>query len=377
MIRVLHILNELRPSGAEVMLRTAQRHWLSANIHGEILTTGPTPGNFAAALTEAGFPLYHLPFRRTPHFLAACFQFLRQNNFDLVHIHTERAHVAYAAFARLLALPVVRTVHAVFPFTGVLRLRRRLGRGFLRRLGVAQVSISPTVQAHELSHFTNPTALIENWIDTAQFLPPTDVQRAAARRTLDLPDNAFVLAAVGNCDPIKNHHSLLRALALVNNPRLLLLHAGCEDAARSEQLLARQLGLADRIRFLGPRNDIPAILHAADFFTLPSLCEGFGNAAAEAMAAGLPVILTDALPHFRNFGAGILWTHPDPSSLARAIVQATQMSPARRRELGGQLAFAAARQFSPKSGAAAYARLYEDLLSAPGTAIPQTQGGLS
>ena len=372
MIRVLHILNELRPSGAEVMLTAARREWNRAGIQGDILATGGTVGVYARELADAGYAINHLPFRREPSFFAQVFKTMSAGNYDLVHIHTERANVAYGVVARWAGLPVVRTVHAVFPFAGGLQLRRKLERGLLRLLGCRHIAISNTVQNNERETFANPTEMIGNWIDTSRFAPPTVGERYAARQDMGLAKDAFAIAMVGNCEAAKNHRAMIEAVAALKDPRIVLLHVGCEDPAHGERNVAEKLGIATQVYFTGARSDVPEILHAADAFVMPSLREGFGNAAAEAMAAGLPVVLTPALGHFRGVAPGIFWSQPDARSLALAILQIMRMPAGARQDLGFKNSLAAARQFAPQQGAGAYARLYQELAGSNRQApIPQ------
>ncbi|MCX7935816.1 MAG: glycosyltransferase, partial [Planctomycetota bacterium] len=129
--------------------------------------------------------------------------------------------------------------------------------------------------------------LIPNGIDISLW------QNASSLRPeMGLAENDFVVICVARLRPEKRHDLLLRAVALLQNeqPPVKLLLAG--DGPEEEKLrrLAADLGLAQRVLFLGQRQDIAALLATADAAALLSASEGLANAVLEAMAAGKPVV---------------------------------------------------------------------------------------
>jgi glycosyltransferase involved in cell wall biosynthesis len=142
----------------------------------------------------------------------------------------------------------------------------------------------------------------------------------------------FTLVCVARLNAIKGHRSLLQALALVRRDipvvRLVLVGDGPERTAL--EALSGQLGLADRVEFVGERLNPGQWLEAADLFVLPSETEGLPVALIEAFAAGLPVVVTDVggMPELVNrAAAGSVVPPADPRALADAIV-ARAASPA-------------------------------------------------
>lgn len=124
---------------------------------------------------------------------------------------------------------------------------------------------------------------------------PSSLDRDAARRRLDLPRDAFVVAAVGRIDPQKNYRILMDAVpGLPSNVVLAIAGEGSERNAVEARIAAE--GLGERVRLLGniPRGEVPHLLKAADLFVQPSLFEGQSNALLEALAAGLPCFVSDA-----------------------------------------------------------------------------------
>lgn len=361
-MRLLHILGELKPSGAEQMYRAAARLWREQGLECEILAIGNAPGVFAPRLREAGCRIHHLPFARSARHVAEVFRFLRKQRYDAVHVDCEQGCFWYALAAYLAGTRrLFRTVHNVFPYSGGLRLRRRLQRSVLRRLGTRMIAISPSVESCERVCFANPTLLIPNWFDDGLYVPAGGEERAQARRRLGLAENTTAFCSVGGCWSYKNHAAVLDALArLPADLDVVYLHAGMEAEDAAERQLAGQLGVSSRVRFLGVVPEVLPVLAASDVYLMPSLYEGFGCAAVEAMGCGLPAILSD-VPGLRDFRAscpGIRWSGVDPDSLAAAMLELARTPGPERRALGRRLSAAVHHHFGMSRGAMAYARLY-------------------
>jgi glycosyltransferase involved in cell wall biosynthesis len=152
-------------------------------------------------------------------------------------------------------------------------------------------------------------------------------ERSHARRRLNLPLDGVQIGSVGRLAEVKGHKFLVEAVAtLPPNHRLVLLGAGPEQAPLQAQ--AREVGIADRVTFLGHRNDVEEVLPAFDLVCLPSLAEGLPRALIEAQACGIPVVATDV-------GGVVKAVNPDagevvPSNDVAALVAAMQRLLARR-----------------------------------------------
>jgi glycosyltransferase involved in cell wall biosynthesis len=156
-------------------------------------------------------------------------------------------------------------------------------------------------------------------------LGETSLQRRRdARARLGLARDEDVLVSVGRQEFQKGQRYLLEAMAeLRGRPKVKLLVAGRPGHASGELNGFRdRLGLGDRVRFLGHREDIPDILAAADLFVFPSLYEGLGGALIEAMALGLPIVASELEPFREVVEEGrnaLLVPAASPERLATAI----------------------------------------------------------
>jgi glycosyltransferase involved in cell wall biosynthesis len=344
------------------MLAVAAPAFRARGVAGEVLATGEVPGPYAPRLEAAGYRVHHLPFARTPAFFFRLWRLLRRGRYDVVHVHTERA-TFWVALTALAARPkvILRSIHSSFAFTGWLRVRRQVQRLALARLGVRQIAVGRSVQETERRHFGLETPVIANWFDEARFRPPDQAARAAARRALGLEPAEAVLVTVGNCSPIKNHALLLRALARLpaaRRPRLL--HVGEELPGAPERALARDLGLGENVRFLGMLADVSAALHAADGFVMCSRLEGLGISAIEALASGLPAVLTD-VDGLRDLGVifpGVRLAIQEEGALAAAVEALLAEAPVARRRAAAEYPALARRAFGLEAGVDAYVRVY-------------------
>lgn len=307
-MRVLNVLGELRLSGGEIMLRDAINALRAHDVEPIVLSTGECIGTFANEYRRRGVETLHLPFSRSLRFACDFWKLVQGLDVEVVHVHTERANAVLCLIARLAGVRVVRTVHSVFSYTGRLRLMRMMERAILRGVGVQHISIGPSVEENELVRLRNPTQRVDNWVGP-EFRPPSADERADARKQHALSEDTIAITTIGNCSTVKNHGALLEALPSVAtgvNQPVTYLHAGSGANEAGERAAADFLGAGVEVRFLGSVADVRSLIWASDIFCMPSLYEGLGIAALEALACGIPAVLSDT-PGLRDVHA------PSPS----------------------------------------------------------------
>lgn len=367
-LRVLHILGELNPSGAECMLKVAATTFAAHGISSEILSTGSTDvGSYASQMTKVGYKVHHIPFKKSIAFVVQIYCFLHAQRYDVVHIHSERANFWLGLSAYLSRVPrIISTAHGTFAFNGLLRLKRMIFRQLLQRLGVVQISIGPSVQETEWKYFRRKTRIIPNWYDSTKFRPPTQAQRAAARSKYGLENDTFVISSVGNCSKIKNHSILIEAISLLSAELpIVYLHVGAEEQGFPERQLAENVGIDKQIHFLGQLEDPLPVLYASDLYVMPSLSEGFGIAALEAAAVGLPMVLSNVsgLRDFKQVFEQVYYAEPAVSDLRLELEKAITRH---RCRVGAKTTQTDTReireQFGIERGTGDYIKLYHDSL---------------
>jgi glycosyltransferase involved in cell wall biosynthesis len=361
-LRVLNILNELKPSGAEVMICNARDYWKKLNITHEILATAPSAGIYASEFEKAGFKVFHYPKQLNFSFYKKLYRLIKNNRYDIIHIHTEASNFNYGMLSRLAGVKTVRSIHNCFDFTGLSRMKRILGRQTLRFFGTANIAVSDSAKEVEMRCYGNPSVAIPNWYDHNKFYPVNSTERSHIRQELGIPEKTLVFITLANCNHAKNHSELIRAFAQVKDEvDFIYIHAGGEEEKKGfpERKLAAELGIIDRIRFLGFVNNAPQLLHASDFYVMPSLFEGLGNASLEALACGIPSILTDvAGSRDLKFIKGTFWAKPEAASLADLIRTVSNFSSQEREDLGQQAHQMIREHFGIERGVQAYANIY-------------------
>ncbi|EDM69917.1 glycosyl transferase, group 1 [Roseobacter sp. AzwK-3b] len=165
------------------------------------------------------------------------------------------------------------------------------------------------------------------------------------------------ILACGRLTKQKDYPTLLRAFALLKGAKLRLKILGEGELRERLQVMVMELGLAERVTFLGFQRDPFSYMRAADIFVLSSRWEGFGNVLVEAMAMGTPVVSTDC-PHgpaeiIADGETGLLVPVDQPEALAESLQRLID-DPALRRRLG-EAGKVRAQDFSAEKVGAAYA----------------------
>lgn len=366
-IRVAHLVQGLEIGGLEKMCADLVLGLDPARFEPEVICFDSL-GPLASRLAERGIASTLLARRSGVDisFVMRLASRLRRSRVDVLHMHNATAF-EYGMAAAILA----RTRGRVFTehdrlFPDPSRAARL--HGFLARRASFAVAVSEKLRGalREFERFpAERLVAIHNGVDPKPFLeaPP----RAAARSALGLPADAFVATIAAGLKPVKNHAGLLRAFARAARPgggatpkmRLVLLGGG---PLRAElESLARELGVADSVAFLGFRLDVAPVLAASDALVLFSESEGLPLCVLEGMAAGLPIVSSDvgALREVIAEGeSGLLVAKGDEAALASALSRLASDAPLRER-LGGAGRRTLLARFSLASMVERYAALYE------------------
>ena len=311
-MRVLHVISEMGSGGAETLvagmvLASGAVGWESAVASGG--------GHRADALRARGVPTFPVPVpRRTAtgvlRAAAATRSAVRRFGPDVVLAHNVSATlVARLAFAPGRALPVVTVCHGLAD--GDYRSAARI----LRHTARTVVAVADAT-ADRLRDAGLPDPVV---IPNAVFPQQPTVPRAAVRAALGLPPDVPVALCVARMEPQKRHDVLLDAWAKLGSDAVLLL-AGDGSLRAGLARRCADLGIAERVRFLGTRADVPDLLAAADVTVLTSDWEGMPIAVLESMAADRPVVATDVSGVRAVLaGGGIVVPRRDPAATAEAL----------------------------------------------------------
>lgn len=291
-------------------------------------------------------------------------RYLKKFPADVVHTHNTEPFIEGTLGAVKAGVKtLVHTDHAR-PFPD--RFRYMLGEWFASQFAwrVVGVSDHTTENLRRYEKISKKKLVtIPNGIDGDRY--DTEVDVAAARAELGIPEGAPVLGFASRLAEQKGLTYLLQALPAVLSkyPDLRLLVAGTGELEAPLREEARERGVAESIDFLGVRLDIPRLLKVFDLHVLPSLWEGLPMIILESMAAGCPTVATrvggvaTAIDDGRN---GRLVESRDPDALAAAII-AMLDDPDRRRAMGEAARATFRAGFTADAMARSYEHLYERL----------------
>lgn len=173
--------------------------------------------------------------------------------------------------------------------------------------------------------------IIPNGLDTERFQPDLEA-RAKVRAEWEISKNTILIGLVGRLDPMKDHSSFLKAAALMykqrQDVRFVCVGTGPEKYARKLYELASELGINQQVIWAQARPDMPAVYNALDIATSSSAYgEGFANVIGEAMACGIPCVVTDVGDSkFIVGGAGIVVAPSNSQSLFTAWLEILEVN---------------------------------------------------
>jgi len=291
----------------------------------------------------------------------------RRRQIALIQSHLLTANLYCAVASRLLGIPAVATFHGMVDIDSDdkwAKVKMRLIASNASQL----VFVSESLRRHVLkSHpvLDGHSAVIHNGVDTQQYCPAPS---GALRSELGCSPDTVIVTAVGNVRPAKGYEDLLRTAAIMRNttPMIHFVIVG----ERTEPLylaliaLRRELGLEERVTFLGFKSDVADVLNGSDIYLNCSTSEGFSLTTIQAMSCSVPVVATRSggPEEIIDDGVdGVLVAVSDVTSLASALT-ALSRDAALRRRLGESGRVTVLKRFSLQRTIGAYEAIYDGLL---------------
>lgn len=362
-LRIMHVVHTLRTGGMERNVLALANALEGPHFHTAICSC--TPAGPIKEQRSPGVELFELRKRdgNDPALIARLVRLFRRQRPDIVHTHAWGALVEGLLAARVAGVPVV--VHGEH---GTLRTRRHqivVQRWAWRRVD-RLLSVSDALaerMAREVGVPRSQIVTIPNGVDATRF---RSRDRARVRAERSIPLDAVVIGTIGRLVAVKDHSTLLRALAIAAREGRMVHTLIAGDGALHSDLAseARALGLSESVHFLEDRDDVEDVLAAMDVFVLSSTSEGLSNTILEAMAAGLPVVATKVGGNAElvvDTVTGFLVSAQDPSTLWAPLARLIE-SPALRRSLGAAGRHRVMAEFSFDATVNAYRALYENVV---------------
>lgn len=332
-LQVTLVVTELGPGGAETQVFRIACELQRRGLNVQVVSLKP-PIGYVKELEALGVQVHSLDLTRSDasfRTLLSLVKLLEANLPDVLFCFLFHANVLGSVAGRLAGVPKVVTSIRGMELGG--RSRELVERLLLElRLSDCLVTNSCVLQkSFEKRGIARAgdIEVIPNAIDPQQFQLPR-FSRDVTRNGLNLQPTDFLWICVANVLPVKDFFTLFRAFKLVpKNAQLIIAGAIWHRELKAElDSSVLELGIKDRVRFLGSRADIADLLHASDGFVMSSISEGTPNAILEAMAAGVCVVSTaaggvvDVVHHNWN---GFLAPVGDSDALAQQMGELMQM----------------------------------------------------
>ena len=294
-------------------------------------------------------------------------KFIQDQHIDIVHVHGTRANTNVLWAARSLGLPVVYTIHGWSFHDGLHPLAKRLriaAEKFITRKAQVNICVSESNRQTGIKAFSGFNGIVvRNGVNLQKF--NGSALYPDLRAEYGIPANKLLICFIARMtyqkDPVSMIKGFAAALKLV--PDLHLLMIGDGELKQAAVNMAAELGVENQVVFAGFRQDVPAVLHAADIYCLPSLWEGFPIGVLEAMAMGKAVIATDVdgtKEAIKDGENGLLVPSGNTEALASAIVKVATDSTLRLR-LQQNAATAVATHFNVAGMTEKIAEVYKQL----------------
>ncbi len=253
-------------------------------------------GDLGRQLADAGFPVVSLGLNLKPHrprMVWELARLMRRQRIDILHAAAYHPSLLGRLAAILARVPI--RVHHEHSLIHRRRLNRVIMNNLLGRFTDAHLAVSQAVRRQAIDWYglaPDRVEVLYNAVQPDFFAAPA--HRETARARLGLAPEARVIGMVSRLSLDKGYKYLFAALAPIKDAfplKMLVVGFGHQEA--EVRALAESHGLGGVVEFLGIRRDVPELLAAMDVFVLPSDQEGFSVALVEAMAAGLPVVVSD------------------------------------------------------------------------------------
>ncbi len=375
-IKVMYIISDLSIGGAEMTL-----YKLLAETNRErfapVVISLMDRGALRERIEALGIAVHTVRMkagRPTPAGLWRLIRLLRRLKPDLIlgwMYHSCLAAELAKIFARART-PVLWSIHySVSSLASEKRLTAAVIKlcGLLSRLPakIIYVSRAGQVQHQPLGYLVEHSCVIPNGVDVEEFRPSA-AARLSVRIDLGIPEDTFLIGITGRYHPMKDHSNFLRAAALIlkahPDTHFLLIGRGVDPANQSLCNSISKLRLGGRTHLLGERQDMSRLAAALDIFSLSSYGESCPNVIGEAMACGVPCVVTDVGDAVWMVGeTGKVIPPRDASALAAAWEEMIELEPQRRVALGLLARARVIENFPIQSVMARYEDLYEAALT--------------
>lgn len=298
-LRVAQVMGYMNGGGVESVVMNYYRHIDRTKVQFDFIVCERSEHVPAEEIESLGGRLFLVPqYKALPNFINRLIDLFRTEGWHIVHSHLNTLSV-FPLFAAKRAGVPVRIAHSHSSLGGGEgEGARDVIKSVLRRFS----NIYPTHRfacgdlAGSWLFRGAPFEIVPNAIDLVSFRSDSDV-RNKVRSELGIADDTFVVGHIGRMVPVKNHRRLLSIFSVLSGlcPNSVLVLVGDGELSDEVREEAEELGLQDKVLFLGMRPDAARLYQAFDVFCLPSAYEGFPVVSVESQASGTPILASSAV----------------------------------------------------------------------------------
>jgi glycosyltransferase involved in cell wall biosynthesis len=376
-VKITHIITGLSADGAETMLYGLLRS-LDAQLYTNEVICLTRRGAMAERIESLGIPVRALnmsPGIPNPLLLASLTSSIRKSRPDIVQTWMYHSDLLGGVCARLAGQPnVVWNIRHNRPSLATDKyytvLTARMCARASKWLPVKIVCCSKEARdAHvSLGYVSSKFEIIPNGIDVERFRPDPNAARVL-RQQLGVPQYSPMIGVIARFHPVKGHRTFIEAAGKLHTlrPDVHFVLCGGQVDRNNEELVTqiRNAGIDSCCDLLGIKQDVAPIVAALDIATSASLSESFPNVVAEAMACGVPCVVTDVGGSRALVGnTGKVVPPKDPKAIVKAWQELLDMGPEGRRELGATARQRIENHFSLGACVRRYEELYQSVVRA-------------
>lgn len=299
-VRVLHIIGKMNRDGAETFIMNIYRNVDRTKVQFDFLVHTELKCDYDDEILSLGGNIHRVcpKGENAKRNIIDTYKVIRDNDYNIVHIHSALSTTAVDLFIAKLAGAKIRIYHS-HSSNNTRRIMRIIHRSmipFTNLFATHKLACARIAAQWMYGMFGAKGAIvINNSIDARLFTYDQSCSKSV-RQKLGLV-NKFVIGHVGRFAEVKNHEFLIDIFKIIHDQieDSVLLLIGKGELLEKIMMKVEAQGLTNCVMFLGTRDDVSELMQAMDVFVLPSVYEGLPLVLIEAQAAGLPVVASDCI----------------------------------------------------------------------------------
>lgn len=319
MKKILMVVHEMNRGGIENFIMNLYRTIDRDTIHFDFVVHTDKKCDFDDEIQGLGGTIYHCPDYRIVNHIGYCKWwkgFLASHpEYKIVHSHLDSSANIHLRLAKKFGCITIAHSHSSSEGFGIKAFVKAILKIGFNSCCDYKFACSNEAAKWLYGNKSQEAVIIKNGISADNYVFNSDI-RDELRKGWQIPNDEVVLGHVGRIDKNKNHSFIIDVLKSMNDLGVTTIFVSAGKGFEIDNVIekAKQLGLEDKVVFLGLRNDVPNILQAFDIFIMPSIYEGLPVSSIEAQASGLKCVLSDSISNESNVTGNVRFISLDKSA---------------------------------------------------------------